>query len=97
MAEQKYAVGTNMPGYMPDSDPSECESFAEAKATLLFEMEVSMELCHGTMTHCPYPEDRSDAAAEFAALEILQEQVKALAAGEYSAQAGNRVYWIHAL
>ena len=34
----RYVAGTNMPGYLPDSEPVEFETFAEAKAYIVAEI-----------------------------------------------------------
>ena len=37
-AQEVWLAGYNMPGYMPDNEPAECESFDEAKAHIIFMM-----------------------------------------------------------
>lgn len=35
----KWVVGYNMPGYMPDNEPSECDTFEEARDCLIGDLE----------------------------------------------------------
>lgn len=35
----KYSIGWNMRGYMPDNEPLECETLAEAKKVLMGDIE----------------------------------------------------------
>lgn len=39
----KYWVGSNMPGYMPDSEPFGTESYAEALGALMADLELERE------------------------------------------------------
>lgn len=36
--ETKFVAGHNVPGYLPDCEPMECETFDEAKRALIEEM-----------------------------------------------------------
>jgi hypothetical protein len=36
---EKWVVGSNMPGYMPDEPPHECDSFEDALQGLIGELE----------------------------------------------------------
>jgi hypothetical protein len=39
----QWVVGFNMPGYMPDSEPSEHETFEDALASLIWELEQAVD------------------------------------------------------
>jgi len=38
-----YSIGYNMPGYMPDNEPSECETLEDAKEALLTDITHYLE------------------------------------------------------
>jgi hypothetical protein len=40
----KYIVGFNMPGYMPDSEPSEYDNYVDAVEALIGELEQALDL-----------------------------------------------------
>jgi hypothetical protein len=35
-----YVVGYNMPGYLPESEPHEYETFEEAREAMVYELEI---------------------------------------------------------
>jgi hypothetical protein len=39
MTQTKYVAGWNMPGYLPEMEPAEFDSFEEAKAFIVDELE----------------------------------------------------------
>ena len=41
----KYLVGYNLPGYLPDNDPSEANGLVEAKQMLLAELKLFLDEC----------------------------------------------------
>jgi len=80
-----YSIGWNMPGYMPDSEPMDCETLAEAKESLaesithyLEDLNVTPDTSYGVL------HDGTQALKEF----------DAAPAQECNVYIGNYVYWI---
>lgn len=86
----KWCVGTNMPGYMPDSDPFEADDFVHAIDCLLEDLDRDLE----------DNEDFNESTALNNVMTSLQRwkrhirQRKAKPA-ECCYIAANRAYWIH--
>jgi hypothetical protein len=76
---ERFVAGFNMPGYMPDSEPGEFESFEDAKQFIidLVKAEEDSE------------EDESKAEALCHAAEEIN-----LESSEFSVRVGNYVYWV---
>lgn len=75
----KYVSGTNMPGYMPDAEPSEHDTFDEAKRAIIW--------CLKHEEECQDTEEESETIVAFA------EEVN-LQGDEFSAQCLGMVYWV---
>lgn len=65
----KWVVGMNMPGYMPDNEPSECDTFEEAKACMIGDLERSLDEANA---------DTDEGAKEIAAIEKIMPRLKAV-------------------
>ena len=82
---EKYSISWNMPGYMPDSEPMECETLEEAKESLA-----------ESITH--YLEDMNlDPTVRYSALHEGTQALKAFDAAPAqvcNVYIGNYVYWI---
>lgn len=74
-----WVAGTNQPGYMPDSDPAEFETFDEAKRFIIGEMK--------------YDEENAEREEVAEGLAALAEEVN-LESSEFSYIINNRVYWV---
>lgn len=74
-----YVAGTNTPGYMPDNDPAEFETFDEAKRWVI-----------GWLKH---EEDCVDTEEEAETLCAFAEDVN-LQSDEFSGVCLGRVYWV---
>lgn len=57
MAKHRYAQGSNMPGYMPDSEPYIVTSFKDAKECMLDDLERDIM---GAMLEARFAEDTED-------------------------------------
>jgi hypothetical protein len=93
--QQTIVAGWNMPGYMPDSEPAECESFDEARAYIVKELNNVIEgLYTGVLEDVSVtPEDRSAAIEEEnklnKAIEYVQRQ-----SGEFGFTVGQYHYFV---
>ena len=89
--DSKWAAGFNMPGYMPDSDPVECDTWEEARDYLKEEIEraadqVCTSIEAGEAEESADFEQRADAA--IAALDALEE------GAEFGQTIGAYHYWM---
>jgi hypothetical protein len=85
-----WIVGTNMPGYLPDSAPSQHKTFEGAKACLIEEVEHDIDY-----HHADYEDGDLEAADIIDALEEVKTYLEGLKAPqEVSCTAFNRAYWI---
>lgn len=73
MSSGKWIVGFNMPGYMPDSDPHECDTFEEAKECMIEDLEHSAESADETT---------EEGAAEIAQIEDVIPRIRVIAMPE---------------
>lgn len=77
----KFFVGSNMPGYMPDSDPHTCATLKEAKESLASELRMRRD---------DFETEEFDANFNEAIKEVLTHRQ-----GDYcSRNIGGYVYWI---
>ena len=79
MTTTRYVAGWNMQGYMPDSEPSEFETFDEAKRYVIRGIKLD--------------EDEAETEEVAEELSAFAEDVN-LESGEFSGRVGNRVYWV---
>lgn len=79
MQNQIWIAGTNMPGYMPDSEPCEFETQDAAKRWIIS--------CLKHDEDCVETEGEAETLAAFAEDVNLQ-------SGEFSANCLGRVYWV---
>jgi hypothetical protein len=92
-ATQTWIVGTNMPGYLPDSEPNEYDSHADAKAALIDEIECDIDGEQDALGS----DDETDAAISDIVIDLQQvlDWAKALPEGhEFGSTANNRHYWL---
>jgi len=83
MTRSRWVVGLNMPGYMPDSDPSGYPNWQEAHAALLSELDRSAE--HAADTD----------EEELTAIEATITRAKAMAKySEFGETSGSYHYWL---
>jgi len=75
----KYAVGSNMPGYMPDSDPYEVETLDEAWSSCIADIELYLD----EYDKAPHPSIQADL-----------DQMKDATPQPCNAHFGNYVFWI---
>ena len=75
----RWIAGTNIPGYMPDSEPQECETQDEAKRGVIGWLKAEED--------CVETEEEAETLAAFAEDVNLQ-------SGEFSAQCLGCVYWV---
>jgi len=75
----RYVAGTNMPGYLPDSEPVEFETFAEAKAYIVAEI----------LRNAEYAETDEQAAKLEAFAKEVEEQTS-----EFAGICLDRAYWV---
>lgn len=91
---QKIVAGWNMPGYMPDSEPAECDSFEQARDYIVEELNSVIEsLYTGVLGDKAAPEDERETA-----LAEEQELTEAIAyvkkqTGEFGFKAGKYHYF----
>lgn len=96
-----FHAGWNMPGYMPDSEPSTFEDFDTAKRYVIDELEsyADAQQTWADDHDCddvPCPTHRDDCAWQRAsAIALVAEEVN-LEAGPFEAHAGEYVYWVAA-
>ena len=75
----KYAVGSNMPGYMPDADPYEVETLDEAWTSCIEDIDQYIESMEATeQTHA----------------DIMLDEMKDATPQTCNAHFGNYVFWI---
>ena len=77
--KHRFTAGTNMPGHMPDTEPTEFDNLESAKRWLIECIKIEEE-CAGT-------EDEAEELAAFAEDVNLQNN-------EFSAQCLGKVYWV---
>ncbi len=77
-----YVIGSNMPGYMPDSDPFECSTFNHARDCIVEELRMRR--------------DDFDTAEHDTGFNAAIEEVQRLKKGEEwtSATIAGYVYWL---
>jgi hypothetical protein len=92
---QKIVAGWNMPGYMPESEPTECESFEQARDYIVEELNSVIEsLYTGVLGDKTAAEDERQAAlAEEQELTEAIEYVKKQP-GEFGFKAGQYFYFV---
>lgn len=98
--ETTYIIGSNMPGYMPDSEPYTLTgTFEEALACLLGDLEVAdqnVAYCmHSDNDDAPCGDEDCSECAEAREVAEAIAEVK-LWDGPDSVSVGNYVYWITA-
>lgn len=74
-----YIAGHNMCGYLPDSEPYECDTFEQAKGIVIETLQNLL--------------DELDVPAEIEALEEFIEQVK-LQTEEFTVIHNHNAYWV---
>jgi len=77
----KYSIGSNLPGYMPDNEPSEADDLEQAKAILVADIDRCIECMH----------EYNEQAAES---EQYLSEIVAAPAQVLSARIGDYVFWI---
>lgn len=75
-----YIAGTNIPGFMPDNKPFECETFDEAKRYIISVIKAE--------------EDDAGTEDEATMLCHYAEEVN-LQSGEFSGLCLGKCYWVH--
>ena len=75
----KYAVGSNMPGYMPDSDPYEVETLDEAWSSCIEDINNYLDAISGPM---------------YVRWQKLLDEMKDATPQPCNAHFGNYVFWI---
>jgi hypothetical protein len=96
--QQTIVAGWNMPGCMPESEPAECESFEQARAYIVEELNNVIEgLYTGFLGDSNAPTDERDAALEEEkalneAIGYVQRQ-----SGEFGFQVGQYYYFVSTL
>lgn len=92
-ARKPWVAGWNMPGYMPDSEPAEFETFADACEYIADAMEEQAVEAYELVGCADGEEERSE---EGTALDATAKHVRALAdtAGEYGETVGKYHYFI---
>lgn len=93
----KYVVGHNMPGFMPDSEPSECDNVKDAISCLMFDVEAEAI----DLTDPELMKMQPDAPNEMDAYNSLIGAIEKMVGrhmrvhGEASVSFNGRVFWIH--
>lgn len=99
----KYGVGSNMPGYMPDSDVAHFANYADALASFAEHTERAIgDYIEGELAHLKELGDDQAQNAVDAADEALVQQRKAVLKNarkcvDRQMQIGNYVYWLSAI
>lgn len=79
-----WIVGTNMPGYLPDSEPNAFERFEDACEALMDEFDTDLEANDNYL----------ESAALNEAMTILRKLKHSGMQREFSLTVSNRAYWI---
>lgn len=77
----KYISGSNMPGYMPDSEPQEHETLEEAKESLIWLIDQ-------------YIDHIADCEEEYSKEEAILAEFEAAKPQTCNVYIGDYVYWI---
>jgi hypothetical protein len=90
-----WIAGYNMPGYMPDNEPAECESFDEAKAHIIFMMKQFEDDCGDYTANKEVSGEDIAEEQEALATEYCHgaEEVN-LQSGEFYGRFGDYVFWV---
>lgn len=76
----RYVAGTNIPGYMPDSEPAEFETFEEARSYIIDMILMDSE--------CAETDEQAEELEAFA--KEVEERTS-----EFAGICLDRVYWVH--
>ncbi len=84
MSRRVFVAGCNMPGYLPDDEPAQFDTFEEAKAYILELMQWHLDSEEGNIY------------ADEAALETLAECLDwaHVQTGDFGITASNTHYWV---
>lgn len=92
--ETTYFIGSNMPGYMPDSEPFEVTgTFDDAKQALIETLEFEAENVMGCCEHDD-PDDDCEECNFMRELESAIEEVRKWDDSGDNVSVGRYVYWI---
>ena len=91
-----YVIGSNMPGYMPDSDPVEIGDFDEAVSALVEDMKTFVSEVEESIEIIDDKSKVEDLEKLRTEADSLFEVIKTWKAGDHSAYLSGRAFWVSA-
>lgn len=89
-----YVTGTNSPGFLPDTEVCQHETFEEARARVIQLIIEDMDF-YGDSAHLIESQaEREDVEAMLQTMDLAKDLVSKYSEGAFSITAGGREYWV---
>lgn len=89
-----YVTGTNSPGFLPDTEVCQHESYTEAKTRVIQLIDEDMEFYGDSVHLIENRAERDDLESMLLAMQRAKDLIATFTEGQFSITAGGREYWV---